>query len=186
MSWRVLAAAAFGAALSAALGSCSDEPARVLQLPAGPALGPRCVRGTYWAYGDRGDNHMHPGRDCIGCHTRGGRGPRFTVAGTIFNALHEVDDCFGYDSDTRSGARAEVEIVDADGRPFFITANRAGNFYTTHAFRLPLQRVRVFGPRGQSLEMNPPPPHGDCNLCHSRTGTVTERGETAGRIVVPL
>ena len=36
-----------------------------------------------------------------------------------------------------------VEVTDASGRPFYIIANRAGNFYTTHAFRRPLRRVRA-------------------------------------------
>lgn len=173
-------------ALSWALADCSDEPTRLPQREnVDLASAARCVRGEYWARGDRGDNHMHPGRDCIGCHTRSGRGPRFTVAGTLFNAPHEEDDCFGYNSDTSVNRAAEVEVTDASGRPFYIIANRAGNFYTTHAFRRPLRRVRVFSPAGAVVEMGSPPPHGDCNACHSRVGTVTPTGESPGRVVVP-
>ena len=173
-------------ALSWALADCSDEPTRLQQRDGVDlSAAARCVRGEYWARGDRGDNHMHPGRDCIGCHTRSGRGPRFTVAGTLFNAPHEEDDCLGFDSDTRINRAAEVEVTDASGRPFYILANRAGNFYTTHAFRRPLRRVRVFSPSGAVVEMGSPPPHGDCNACHSRAGTITPTGESPGRIVLP-
>jgi hypothetical protein len=128
---------------------------------------------------------MHPGRDCIGCHTATQHGPRFSVAGTLYNAGHEVDECFGYDSDVQAGQRAEVELTDATGMRFFVIANRVGNFYTTHPLRFPLQRVRVFSPSGQVLEMSTPAPHGDCNACHTRFGTITQAGESPGRVIVP-
>lgn len=160
---------------------CSDEPLRVSQREdVDLASAERCVSQTYWAQGDRGDPHMHPGRDCVGCHTRSARGPRFTVAGTVFSASHEVDDCLGHD-----GA-AQIEVTDDTGSAFTIVANQVGNFYTTHAFRLPLRRVRVLGPRaGAVLEMGSAPPHGDCNACHSRAGTLTPTGTSPGRIIAP-
>ncbi len=76
-------------------------------------------------------------------------------------------------------------MTDATGRPFFIIANRVGNFYTNHQFQLPLQRVRVRGPNGRYLEMAQPPPHGDCNVCHNRDGTVSALGQAPGRITLP-
>ena len=71
-------------------------------------------------------------------------------------------------------------MTDASGRPFFIIANRVGNFYTHHEFRLPLQRVRVRGPNGRYLEMASPPPHGDCNVCHNRDGGGEGEAEREG------
>lgn len=166
------------------VGGCGAEaPPRVEVDAAGVELGPACVSGRYWAFGDRGNNHMHPGRDCIGCHARTQHGPRFSVAGTLFNAGHEVDDCLGFDSDAQAGQSAEVELTDATGRRLFVVANRVGNFYTTVPLRFPLQRVRVFSPGGQVREMGAPAPHGDCNACHTRLGTITASGEAPGRVI---
>lgn len=176
-----------GALLAALLvGACGTEaPPWVEVDAAGIDPGPVCVSGRYWSQGDRGNNHMHPGRDCIGCHTATQHGPRFTVAGTLYNAGHEVDECLGYDSDVQAGQSAEVELTDATGQRFFVIANRVGNFYTTYPLRFPLRRVRVFSPGGQVIEMNTPAPHGDCNACHTRFGTITQSGESPGRVIVP-
>lgn len=166
------------AAGSLALLSCGEEAPG----PRLPGWGPACVSGTYWGRGDTGDNLMHPGRACISCHTARRRGPTFSVAGTIYSDFHEEDDCNGFAN--RPGARPEVEITDATGRPFFIIANSVGNFYTTHRFQLPLLRVRVFDGNGHVSEMGSAPPHGDCNACHTREGTTTATGTAPGRIVV--
>ena len=175
--------ASLGAALL--LASCGAEPSHYVDVDAaGIEPGPACVSGHYWAFGDRGNNHMHPGRDCVGCHTRTGLGPRFSVAGTLFNASHEVDDCLGFDSDPTVHQAAEVELTDATGARFVVIANRVGNFYTTHPLQFPLQHVRVTSPTGGVSEMFSPVPHGDCNACHSRFGTVSSLGDSPGRIVV--
>ncbi len=178
IAWALMSAAG-ALTLSTCGGYVPDE-----RLDAG---GPRCVSGTWWTFGDRGDNTMHPGRECISCHRRGHRGPLFSVAGTIFSSYHEADDCNGYPGGPPGDPRprAEVEVTDATGRPFFIIANRVGNFYTNHQFQLPIQRVRVRGPNGRFLEMAQPPPHGDCNACHSRDGNVSPLGVSPGRITVP-
>ena len=36
-----------------------------------------------WTVGDRESPEMHPGRSCIDCHAKG-EGPRFLVAGTVY------------------------------------------------------------------------------------------------------
>ncbi len=168
------------------LASCGGEVARLPEVDVpGAELGATCLSGRYWPFGERGDNHMHPGRDCVGCHARSGRGPVFAVAGTLYSAPHEVDECYGYDSDVGAGLGAEVEVVDAAGARFAVIANRAGNFYTTHPLAFPLQRVRVYAPDGTFREMGGPAPHGDCNACHTRLGTVSALGESPGRLVVP-
>lgn len=146
--------------------------------------GAACVSGRYWAYGERGDNFMHPGRACINCHSSWRRGPVFSIAGTIYSAMHEEDDCMG--NGGPENARFEVEITDASGIPFYITANASGNFYTTHRFQLPLRRARVRSRDGRVREMGSPPPHGDCNACHSREGAdMLGYGPAPGRITAP-
>lgn len=176
---RALVSLALALGASLALLSCGDEAPG----PRLPGWGAACVSGTYWGRGDYGDNLMHPGRACISCHAERARGPRFTVAGTLYTEFHEEDDCNG--SAGRPNARPEVEVTDATGVPFFITANSAGNFYTTHPFRFPLQRVRVFSPNGTVVEMGSAAPHGDCNACHTREGTNTATGMAPGRVVIP-
>ncbi len=175
-----------GAFFAAVVASCGGEapPLPSVDVAEGDR-GPVCLSGRYWPFGDRGDNHMHPGRDCVGCHARSGDAPAFAVAGTLYSAPHEADECFGYDSDVAAGLGAEVELVDATGARFTVVANRAGNFYTTHPLAFPLQRVRVYAPDGAFREMGSPAPHGDCNACHTRLGTVSALGDSPGRLVVP-
>lgn len=68
-----------------------------------PGDGPVCATGRYYNHGDRGDNFMHPGVACVQCHSERRRGPVFSVAGTVFNARHEEDDCFGNAGNARTG-----------------------------------------------------------------------------------
>lgn len=162
--------------IAAALSACASEAPKAI-----PGGGPLCASGTYWGRGDHGDNFMHPGRACIHCHEARHRGPRFTVAGTIYSFLHEEDECNGNAGDPSTGRKTWVEVTDATDRPFIIEPNRSGNFYTTHPFRLPLRRVRVISPSGVVGEMSSAPPSGDCNSCHTREGA----DDAPGRIVAP-
>lgn len=170
MSARTLAAAV--AVLAA---GCASEPPALI-----PGGGPLCVSGTYWTRGDHGDNFMHPGRACIECHSQRRRGPVFSVAGTIFNARREENECFGNAGDPVTGRKTWVEVVDQSNQPFIIEPNASGNFYTTHTFRYPLRRVRVISPSGHFAQMDNPP-SGDCNSCHTREGAEG----APGRVIAP-
>lgn len=175
---RALLTLALVAASSAAMLSCGEES----PTPRLPGWGTACVSGTYWGRGDYGDNLMHPGRACITCHSERRRGPAFTVAGTIYSEFNEENECNGNAGPAE--ARNEVEVTDSTGEPFYIIANSAGNFYTTHRFQMPFRRVRVRGTNGRIAEMGSAPPHGDCNSCHTREGTSTATGMAPGRIVL--
>lgn len=175
---RALLALALVAASSTAMLSCGEEA----PTPRLPGWGTACVSGTYWGRGDYGDNLMHPGRACITCHSERRRGPVFTVAGTIYSEFNEENECNGNAGPAE--ARNEVEVTDSTGEPFFIIANSAGNFYTTHRFQMPFRRVRVRGANGRIAEMGSAPPHGDCNSCHTREGTSTATGMAPGRVVL--
>ena len=145
-----------------------------------------CATGTFWGRGDRGDNEMHPGRACIQCHETWHRGPTFSIAGTVYGAFNEEDDCDGYPSDDSDQShRARIEVIDGNNHRFLIFANRVGNFYTTYPLRMPLRHVRVISPSGAVADMNSPAPHGDCNACHTRDGAMTSTGTAPGRIVIP-
>jgi hypothetical protein len=162
--------------LMVVIGSCAVEPPTVI-----PNGGPLCVSGTYWTRGDTGDNFMHPGRACISCHSGRHRGPALSVAGTLYSAYHEENECNGNGGGEALAQRTYIQITDASGVPFVIFPNRVGNFFTTHTFRFPLRDARVVGPSGRELVMSFPPPTGDCNSCHTREGA----DGAPGRLVAP-
>ena len=123
---------------------------------------------------------MHPGQACIDCHTRGvrgERGPRFTLAGTVFASGHEPNDCNGVNGKAEG---ASVEITDANGRVTRINVNAAGNFY--------LEQVPLASPytarvsyQGRTRSMVTPQTSGDCNSCHTQSGA----NGAPGRIALP-
>ena len=123
-----------------------------------------CASGMQWTGGDSESSLMHPGYACINCHnTRGG--PRLEVAGTVFGAAHEKDDCFGI-----SGV--SVVITGSDGKVTTLTTNEAGNFDlrsrgTTIA--LPYTAKIVQGTNTRA--MGAPQMSGDCASCHSAAGS---------------
>lgn len=147
-----------------------------------------CVSGTTWTRGNRGSTQMNPGMACINCHTTMRDGPLYSVAGTAFYAPHEQDRCNGYSGDPPGSLQgvATVHIVDANGVELRLAPNGVGNFYSTRALAFPLRTVEVIGPTGMVRAMGSEAPNGDCNSCHTQTGTDTPTGMAPGRIVVPL
>jgi hypothetical protein len=147
-------------ALFAALAACgSDETAP----PASP-----CASGAAWEGGELTPSaEMNPGQPCLGCHDD------FAAAGTIYDALHEPDDCFGAGGIT-------VEIEDADGKVVSRVTNAAGNFFVAgDTLRLPvIARVHR---GGEVVSMPRFVQSADCNDCHSRAGKLT----APGRILPP-
>ena len=137
--------------------------------------GDECVSGLRWVGGDEESPRMHPGGDCIGCHASRGEGPRYLVAGTVFEQLGEPDDCFGIDGVT-------VEITDAEGRTWSLATNDAGNFFLPAGegpLALPYRAAVVVD--GARTEMATPQSEGSCATCHTAGGA----GGAAGRIIVP-
>jgi hypothetical protein len=130
-----------------------------------------CASGTKWVGDDDGSSRMHPGRDCVGCHA-GNDGPNFTLAGTVFAADRQGDDCFGTGSVT-------VEITDANGAVFTLDTNEAGNFYTEAGIAMPFT-AKVRSDAGERV-MQTPQTSGACNTCHTATGA----NAAPGRILAP-
>jgi len=114
---------------------------------------------------------MHPGRACIACHQQG-EGPSFRVAGTVFAAAHEADDCYG-------AAGAEVVLRDATGKTVTLPVNSAGNFSYSGLLTFPLEAEVTKG--GAVRAMGAPVAEGDCNGCHTAAG---DNG-APGRILLP-
>lgn len=109
---------------------------------------------------------MMPGEDCIGCHLREPRAPKFSAAGTAY-----VDH-----QGTAPAVGAEVTITDAKGVQVRLVTNSAGNFFTTEQLFPPVSaRIAL---DGVVREMKTRPPHGSCNHCHRNP----PREQAPGRI----
>jgi hypothetical protein len=135
-----------------------------------------CTSGSYWTDGDDGDDEMHPGGVCIGCHEGPADGPNMRVAGTVYPSAHEDADCNGL-----SGVM--VEIIDAEDRVYEFETNAAGNFFLESEDHWPVTYpIRASVSRnGETIVMQDPVEHGDCNGCHTATGA---QG-APGRIIAP-
>jgi hypothetical protein len=135
-----------------------------------------CASGQQWVGGSRESALMHPGVACISCHTMSREGPRFAVAGTVYQSYDEHDDCGGV-----SASGLEVLITGADGAVFQLPANSMGNFMlerTTVA--LPFS-AKVVDANGGERAMQAKQTDGDCNNCHTAMGA---QG-APGRIIAP-
>lgn len=132
----------------------------------------QCSSGERWTGGNQGSALMHPGRDCIACHSGGG-GPRYGAVGTVYDALDEKNDCFGV-------ADVQVELTGADGAVVRMTTNDAGTFV--------LGRGKVTTPytakliyEGRERPMAAAQTNLDCASCHTATGA----NNAPGRILAP-
>jgi hypothetical protein len=136
---------------------------------------PRCTSGTTWTGGNNGNPMMNPGRACISCHAGEDDAPRFTIAGTLYPTGHEPNLCNGVNGTT--GAR--VVIVDAANRTVTLTPNAAGNFMYTGTISTPYHAKVTY--QGRERIMPVAQTSGDCNSCHTQTGT----NGAPGRITLP-
>jgi hypothetical protein len=77
----------------------------------------------------RGTGHHNPGQSCLasGCH-RGGGGPTFTVAGTLY-ATPRGD---------RPMPGSTIVVVDGDGHRLLLPTAANGNFWTSEPVVFPL------------------------------------------------
>jgi hypothetical protein len=145
----------------------------------------KCSSGTQWTGGNRESPLMQPGEPCADCHTRMREGPRLSLAGTVYPSGHEPSQCYGADG-TR-GQRPQVVVEDATGKMVTASVNTAGNFYleSRTALTPPLKAKVVLD--GRERIMVVPVPSGDCNTCHTQSGTTTVAGglKAPGRIVLP-
>jgi len=133
---------------------------------------PICTSNKMWSGGNSGSSSMNPGLACINCHSSNGA-PRFTISGTVYPTGHEPDRCNGF-----SGA-AQIVITGADGKSTTLTPNTAGNFYSTATIAKPFQAKVVY--QGRERAMGGAQTSGDCNSCHTQSGTMS----APGRIVLP-
>lgn len=133
---------------------------------------PTCTSGRQSRPTDNSPT-MSPGQACLSCHQRQGIARNMRIAGTIYPSAHEPDLCQG-------ATPATVEIYDAQGaRVASLTTNRAGNFTGTQVAP-PNYSAHVLL-NGREVWSTSPHNGGDCNACHTQSGSSGARG----RIIVP-
>jgi hypothetical protein len=137
----------------------------------------QCSSAAQWTQGNNGSGYMRPGGACIACHaTSGGEAPFLSLGGTVYKTAHEPDDCDGVNG---ASIAATVVITDANGKVLSVPVNRAGNFYSSAAIATPFHAKVVSG--GSERAMSASQTSGDCNSCHTESGT----NSAPGRIMLP-
>lgn len=160
---RTLCVLAAGAVFAAFVGmaGCTGS--------AGPAV---CSTDSAWEGGDGESPLMHPGGDCIGCHTSRGEGPKYTIAGTVMAAADDDTDCNGVEAVT-------VEITGADGTVLELPTNAAGNFYSSKTVATPFTAKIKKGSAVRAMVAAQS--DGNCVTCHTAQGA----NGAPGRILAP-
>jgi hypothetical protein len=135
-----------------------------------------CTSKSAWMGGLSASAEMTPGRPCIACHAMTPRAPQYTIAGTIFPGSHDPDDCNGVD-----GLGVAVAFFVDPGAELGprVQVNRVGNF-SIGAATPPAYRVKIIAAGKESI-MQTPVTNGDCNACHTASGT---QG-ASGRLLKP-
>jgi hypothetical protein len=138
-----------------------------------------CTSGQYWTLGSTKSASMHPGVACRSCHvTLGSAGSYdFDISGTVYPTAHEPDDCNGIGGTT-------VVITDANNTDHVLSVNSVGNFYNNDALgflKIPVPYTAKVVSGTSTRPMITPQTNGDCNSCHTETGTLA----APGRIMAP-
>jgi mono/diheme cytochrome c family protein len=136
-----------------------------------------CTSGLRGTSNESGN--MLPGQACIACHqSRGGEAPIYDFMGTVYPTLHEPDDCVGASSSSYAGV--QVTVIDAHGNEYSMSPNGAGNFMgSAGSFTMPFTAKVTY--QGREIDMITPQTNGDCNSCHTETGS----NGAPGRITLP-
>ena len=133
-----------------------------------------CLSGMKWTNGNAGSPEMHPGSSCIDCHSSS-EGPRFIVAGTVYQKFDEPNDCYGVEG-------VVVQITDAKGKVTRLTTNLAGNFTASaraFSFTMPIKVKIIY--KDKERAMMTAQSTGNCLSCHTARGA----NGAPGRIIIP-
>lgn len=155
-------------------GSCGGDAGAPPPDPLNAA--PTCTSNVTWTRGNSGSSLMNPGQACISCHASGGEAPRYVIAGTLYPTGHEPNNCDGVNGTT--GAR--VVVTGSNGTVITLTPNSAGNFYSSTTLPGPY-KAKVVDSTSKERVMVATAATGDCNSCHTQTGT----SGAPGRITLP-
>jgi len=154
------------------------------------AVSTTCTSGQRWTAGTSESELMNPGYACRSCHlgqnfqnqNPGGQaepGKAYFFMGTVFPGAHEEDLCAAADVP----ADAVVEILDTnDVVQLTLAVNAAGNFRSkSTSATVPVPYKARVKAGGKVNAMAGAQTSGDCNSCHTATGT----GGAPGRIFFP-
>ena len=133
-----------------------------------------CGSEQWWRHpGMLASPSMHPGNDCVGCHSLAG-GPGFAYAGTVYPTLIDPDDCRGVPGVT-------VEILDEGGNTVArAETNEAGNFDLSGRYVDGYRARLTYQSRTREMTL-PVTGNGSCNSCHGPSGAEG----APGRMVAP-
>ena len=138
-----------------------------------------CASGEIWAFQDKDNPRMNPGRSCVQCHAETNdpkQAPLYAFAGTVMHAEHEGDDCRGV-------AGMTVIVTGADGAEQEMQGNSAGNFWLAPEIQVLMPyTARIVDRAGNERVQQNPVDNGDCASCHTRDGS---NGAT-GRLLAPV
>lgn len=122
---------------------------------------------------------MNAGRACLSCHK--GK-PSLAVAGTVFGAPDQPNSCAAVQPDGSPISGAVMTITDAEGTVVDVDVRAKGNFLIkTKDHKLVPPYLAKLTWEGRTVEKQVPVQSGDCNICHTQTGT---KG-ASGRLVLP-
>ena len=122
---------------------------------------------------------MNAGRACLSCHK--GK-PSLAVAGTVFGVPDQPNSCAAVQPDGGAITGAVMTITDGAGTVVEVDVRSKGNFLIKtkdHALVPPYTAKLTW--QGRTVEKQVPVGSGDCNICHTQTGS---KG-ASGRIVLP-
>ncbi len=125
----------------------------------------QCTSNKTWKTGT--GSTMRPGDNCKRCHSS------FSIAGTVYPTAHEPTNCLGIP------AGATVVVTDAANKTVNLTVNSAGNFYYGSTLKAPFTVSVTSGSKTRAMTAKAP--SGDCNSCHTQSGTQN----APGRIMAP-
>lgn len=142
----------------------------------------QCLSEQIWNGNEQESPLMHPGVACVACHSDhnaasgDGDAPIFAVAGTVYTAANEPDNCISSVA-LDPNIVTEVIIDDAANVQYRTVVNATGNFM--------LDETNIVWPvhvtirqQGRERRMQQAVSNGDCNSCHTATATM-------GRILSP-
>ena len=119
---------------------------------------------------------MRPGDTCINCHVTQKKCTKsscnFRIAGTVYPTAHEPTNCNGLQGPV-------VVVTDANNTTVSLATNSVGTFTSTAALVAPFTVKVTYN--GKTRAMSAKAPNGDCNSCHTATGTQN----APGRIMAP-
>jgi hypothetical protein len=127
------------------------------------------------------DATMNPGSPCMSCHSPTGEAAEkaFAFGGTVYPKGHNpMNQCNGVSTSAAPYKGATVVVTDANAKVFTVPVQANGNFYryALGSGFTPPYTALVKLADGSTNKMGTMQTSGDCNSCHTDTGTMGAPG----------